>query len=182
LKILILGIGNILFADEGVGVHIVNYIKEKYEFDSSHQIDILDGGTLAQHLIPIIIEYDYLIIIDTINALKAKIGDVYFFDFDQIPADLDWQGSAHEVEMLQTLTMMDLVGDRPTTKIFGIVPTVIEPITFSLSPEVHNAVFIVEERLLKHLATLNIKIKTEKNVKIEDILPLSYKMYHDNSI
>jgi len=182
LKILILGIGNILFADEGVGVHIVNYIKEKYEFESEHQIDIIDGGTLAQHLIPIIVEYDYLIIIDTINAPKAEIGDVYFFDFEQIPADLDWQGSAHEVEMLQTLIMMDLVGDRPTTKIFGIVPTVIEPITFSLSAEVHNAVSIVEETLLKHLDTLDIKTKIEKSVKIEDILPRSYKMHYDNSI
>jgi len=182
LKILILGIGNILFADEGVGVHTVNYIKEKYDFESSHQIDIVDGGTLAQHLIPIIVEYDYLIIVDTINAPKAEIGDVYFFDFDQIPADLDWQGSAHEVEMLQTLTMMDLVGDRPTTKIFGIVPTVIEPITFALSPEVTNAVSIVEETLLKHFKTLDIKANIKQSVKIEDILPRSYKMNYDNSI
>jgi len=182
LKILILGIGNILFADEGVGVHIANLIKEKYEFQSEHKIDIIDGGTLAQHLIPIIVEYDYLIIIDTINAPKAEIGDVYFFDFDDIPADLDWQGSAHEVEMLQTLTMMDLVGDRPITKIFGIVPTVIEPIEFSLTPAVINAVSIVEDILLKHLKTLNIKTTIKQNVKIDDILPRSYKMHHDNSI
>lgn len=182
MKILILGIGNILFADEGVGVHIVNYIQQKYRFDSSHQVDLLDGGTLAQHLIPIIVEYDYLIIIDTVNAPGLKAGEVYFFDFENVPSGIDWQGSAHEVEMLQTLTMMDLVGDRPTTKIIGIVPTIIEPIEFSLSQAVLQAVSTVENTLVEHLRSLDIDPVIQKEMNIQEILPLSYKMHYENSI
>jgi len=54
LKILILGIGNILFGDEGIGPHLANFIEEKYTFKSTeHIINIVDGGTLAQRLIPI---------------------------------------------------------------------------------------------------------------------------------
>ncbi len=182
MKILILGIGNILFADEGIGVHMVNYLQKKYRFDSAHQIDLLDGGTLAQHLIPIIVDYDYLIIIDTVNAPGVEAGEVYFFDFENVPNGIDWQGSAHEVEMLQTLTMMDLVGDRPTTKIIGIVPTIIEPIEFSLSEGVDKAVHVAEETLLKHLRTLGVDAVVKTELSINDILPISYKMHYEHSL
>ncbi len=182
MKILILGIGNILFADEGIGVHMVNYIKEKYRFETEHQVDLLDGGTLAQHLIPIIVQYDYLILIDTVNAPGVEAGEVYFFDFEAVPSGVDWQGSAHEVEMLQTLTMMDLVGDRPTTKIIGIVPTIIEPIEFSLSEGVENAVPVAERTLIKHLQSLGIDPVVNKELSINDILPLSYKMHYEHSL
>lgn len=114
MKILLMGIGNVLFADEGVGVHFVNYMSEKYQFHhDEHQIDTMDGGTLAQGLTPILAQYDYLVVVDTVNAAGVEAGQVYFFDFDNAPPEVDWQGSAHEVEMLQTLCMMEIVGDRP---------------------------------------------------------------------
>ncbi|MDM5271137.1 HyaD/HybD family hydrogenase maturation endopeptidase [Sulfurovum sp. zt1-1] len=182
MKILILGIGNILFSDEGIGVHIVNYMKEKYTLSTHHHVDFMDGGTLAQHLIPVIVQYDYLIIIDTVNAPGVQKGEVYFFDFEDIPAAVDWQGSAHEVEMLQTLTMMDLVGDRPVTKIIGIVPTVIEPISFSLSDAVYHSVVTVESILVEHLASMDIQMDIKKKIAIDDILPLSYKMHDEYSL
>ena len=81
MKILILGIGNILFGDEGIGVHLANFIDEKYEFKGDHQVDIIDGGTLAQRLIPIITDYDKVFVFDCVDVDEANIGDVYFFDF-----------------------------------------------------------------------------------------------------
>jgi hydrogenase maturation protease len=50
VKILVLGIGNLLFGDEGIGVHFINYMGEKYHFEGEHQLDLVDGGTLAQRL------------------------------------------------------------------------------------------------------------------------------------
>jgi len=175
LKILVLGIGNLLFGDEGIGVHFINYMGEKYRFESEHQLDIVDGGTLAQRLIPIIVEYDKLIIIDTINAPGVKAGEVYFFDFDAVPDAVDWQGSAHEVEMLQTLTMMDLVGDRPQTMIMGVVPTVIEATEFSLSEGVTAAVPLMERTFLEYLNTLDVKAVKKAEVDIQAILPNSFR-------
>ena len=175
MKILVLGIGNLLFGDEGIGVHFINYMGEKYRFESGNQLDIVDGGTLAQRLIPIIVEYDKLIIIDTINAPGVKAGEVYFFDFDAVPDAVDWQGSAHEVEMLQTLNMMDLVGDRPQTMIMGVVPTVIEATEFSLSEGVAAAVPLMEKTLVDHLNTLGIDAIKKSEVDIQAILPNSFK-------
>ena len=175
MKILVLGIGNLLFGDEGIGVHFINYMGEKYRFDGEHKVDIVDGGTLAQRLIPIIVEYDRLIIIDTINAPGVKAGEVYFFDFDAVPEAVDWQGSAHEVEMLQTLNMMDLVGDRPQTMIMGVVPTVIEATEFSLSQGVADAVLLMEDTLIRYLNDLGVQTVKKSEVDMQEILPKSFR-------
>lgn len=182
MKILVLGIGNLLFGDEGIGVHFINYIGKKYQFEGEHQIDIIDGGTLAQRLIPIIVEYDHLIIVDTINAPGVKAGEVYFFDFDAVPDAVDWQGSAHEVEMLQTLNMMDLTGDRPPTMILGVVPTVIEITEFSLSEGVADAVPLMEKTLLEYLKTLRIDAIKKTEVDMNSILPNSFRSLDAYSI
>jgi len=175
VKILVLGIGNLLFGDEGIGVHFIKYMGEKYNFEGEHQLDIVDGGTLAQRLIPIIVEYDRVIIIDTINAPGVKAGEVYFFDFDAVPDTVDWQGSAHEVEMLQTLNMMDLAGDRPPTMIMGVVPTIIEATEFSLSEGVSSAVPLMEMTLVSHLKTIGITAVKKQDVDIQAILPNSFR-------
>lgn len=182
MKILVLGIGNLLFGDEGIGVHFINYMGEKYQFHGEHQLDFVDGGTLAQRLIPMIVEYDRLIIIDTINAPGVKAGEVYFFDFEAVPDSVDWQGSAHEVEMLQTLTMMDLVGDRPQTMIMGVVPTVIELTEFSLSEGVNSAVPVMERTLLEYLKTVGIEAEKKYEVDIQTILPNSFRSIDAYSI
>ena len=80
MNMLILGIGNILFQDEGMGVHFIHYLDEKYEFISDENtLSIVDGGTLAQRLIPEIVKYDEVIVVDCIDADNSKAGDVYFF-------------------------------------------------------------------------------------------------------
>ena len=175
MKVLLLGIGNVLFGDEGIGVHFIHYLDQKYRFDAPGRFDIVDGGTLAQRLIPIIVEYDRLIIVDTINAPGAEAGEVYFFDFDAIPGEVDWQGSAHEVEMLQTLRMMDLMGDRPPTMIMGVVPTVIELTEFSLSQGVHDAVSLMETTLLEYLATLGIEASIRDDIAVTSVIEHSFR-------
>ena len=176
MKILLLGIGNLLFGDEGVGVHFINYIGKKYRFEGENTLDIIDGGTLAQRLIPLMVDYDEVIIVDTINAPGVKAGELYFFDFEAVPDAVNWQGSAHEVEMLQTLHMMDMVGDRPKTMIMGVVPTVIEATEFSLSDGVAKAIALMEETLLNYLENIEIKsIKQRDDMTIYSVLPHSFK-------
>nr|WP_303648310.1 HyaD/HybD family hydrogenase maturation endopeptidase [Shewanella metallivivens] len=173
---MLLGIGNVLYADEGVGVHFVNYINDKYQFNhSQYQLDIVDGGTLAQGLIPIICQYDHLIVVDTVNSVDVGPGEVYFFDFDHAPAEIDWQGSAHEVEMLQTLNMMDIVGDRPHTFVLGVTPTVIEPMTLGLTPHLLQAIPTMEKALLAHMDTLGFTYLCKADLTIEQVIPDAYK-------
>jgi len=170
LKVLILGIGNVMFSDEGVGVHLCRLVEQKYAFSSSeHSITFVDGGTLAERLIPIIVEYDYLIVLDCVDASDGQIGDVYFFDFENVPSSISFQGSAHEVEMLQTLTMMDMVGDRPPTKIIGVIPEVVADTTLKMTPAVLKGSLVMEKTLIKHLSELGFTSNQISDIDIQTV-------------
>lgn len=159
-----------MFSDEGVGVHLCRLVEKKYAFSSSeHTLTFIDGGTLAERLIPIIVEYDYLIVLDCVDANDGEIGDVYFFDFENVPNSITWQGSVHEVEMLQTLSMMDLVGDRPPTKIVGIIPEVIEDTTLQLTDAVVKGSSVMESVLLKHLVELGFSYQQISDIDIQSV-------------
>jgi len=170
MKILVLGIGNVMFSDEGVGVHLCRLMEEKYEFSSQeHTLDFIDGGTLAQRLIPIIVQYDYVIIFDCVNTNDGEVGDVYFFDFENVPDCITFQGSVHEVEMLQTLRMIDMLGDRPPTKIIGIIPEVVSETTLHLTDKLIAGTAIMEKVFLKHMDELGFKYRIKQDIDIQSV-------------
>lgn len=177
MKILILGIGNILFGDEGVGPHLANLIEEKYSFTSDkHEVDIVDGGTLAQRLIPIITEYDRVVVIDCVKVAEGAIGDVYSFHFDDMPEYITWDGSAHEVEMLQTLQMIEMMGDLPPIKIVGVIPYVIgENSTFQMTDEVVKASVTMEQVIIDYLHSLKVDVLVKnRDIEITDVTATTY--------
>lgn len=179
MRILVLGIGNILFGDEGIGVHLSNLLKVNYRFSSpEHSLDIIDGGTLALNLIPLITSYNYVILLDCINAVDGKIGDVFFFDFKNIPNNINWQGTAHEVEMLQTLRMIEILGDLPTIKIIATIPEIINDDTmFDLSTKIKDSALLMRDIVLKDLKELGFSIDEVDNKNIQDIANNSFKGY-----
>ena len=177
MNILILGIGNILFGDEGVGPHLANLIEEKYAFISDeHSVEVIDGGTLAQRLIPIITEYDRVLLIDCVNVDEGNIGDVYSFDFDKVPDYITWNGSAHEVEMLQTLQMIEMMGDLPPVRIVGVIPYVIgENSTFTMTDEVLKASLTMEKTIIDYITSFGIEAKVKQAaLKIADVAGNTY--------
>lgn len=166
-----------MFSDEGVGVHLCKLLEHNYKFASDeHTIAFVDGGTLAMQLIPIIVEYDYVIIIDCIDANGGNIGDVYFFDYNDMPKKINWSGSAHEVEMLQTLQYMELLGDMPQTQILGIIPKRIDPLSFEISNEIKDGIKLAETTILKHLKDkFKFDIIKQDDKNIQDIANLFSK-------
>lgn len=176
MKFLILGIGNIVFADEGLGVHLCKQLEKNYKFTSDkHSIDFVDGGTLALQLSYIIAQYDKMIVIDCIDADDAKAGDVFFFPYDAMPKKISWSGSAHEVEMLQTLQYMELVGDLPQTQILACVPKRIEQMSFELSKEIVNASKIMIDTVIKHLEKEGFFCEKIADFSLQDLANSSYK-------
>lgn len=175
-NILILGIGNIMFADEGLGVHFCKQIKNNFSFTHKNaKIDFVDGGTLAMQLSYIIADYDQMIVIDCIEANDAKPGDVFFFPYDAMSQKISWSGSAHEIEMLQTLQYMELLGDLPQTHILACVPKRIEKMSFELSDEIIKASKIMEKTLLNHLNKLGFSFTKIANYTMQELAFDSYK-------
>jgi hydrogenase maturation protease len=152
-------------------------LDEKYEFKSNeHTIDLIDGGTLAQRLIPIITDYDKVVICDCVSAVDGSIGDVFFFDFTDVPEAVTWEGSAHEVEMLQTLQMIEMAGDLPETKIVGVVPYVIgENSTFDMTDEVLQASKVMEKAVLDYLKQNGVEVVLKNpDANLQEIARGSY--------
>ena len=154
----------------------MSVIEEKYNFSSDkHTLDIIDGGTLAQRLIPIITDYDRVIIIDCVKVNDGNIGDIYSFEFSDMPEFITWEGSAHEVEMLQTLQMIEMMGDLPPVKIVGVIPYVIgEDSTFTMTDEVVKASITMEKVIIDYLKSLDISVSIKNDLKITDVAKNTY--------
>ena len=133
------------------------------------ELRFVDGGTLAMALTPVIAWADVLIVADCISAEGGETGDVYFFGYEQMPPAVSWNGSAHEVEMLETLRLMELAGDLPRTKILGIVPKRIEPMSFELSAQAQEGANLMEKTLLNELSRLGFCYEKIANFSVCDI-------------
>ena len=149
--------------------------------DSADQISFIDGGTLASFLMPTMAEFDEILLVDCIDADGAKGGEVYFFDYDAMPKQINWSGSAHEVEMLQTLQMMDLCGDLPHVKILAVVPQRIEEASFKLSSVILESSKIMEKTALKYLSDLGFAHEKIADLSAQDIADRFAKRGRDDS-
>jgi hydrogenase maturation protease len=149
--------------------------------NSADQIRFIDGGTLASFLMPTMAEFDEILLVDCIDAEGAKGGEVYFFDYDAMPKQISWSGSAHEVEMLQTLQMMDLCGDLPHVKILAVVPQRIEEASFKLSSVILESSKIMEKTALKYLSDLGFAHEKIADLSAQDIADRFAKKGRDDS-
>ena len=149
--------------------------------NSADQIRFIDGGTLASFLMPTMAEFDEILLVDCIDADGAKGGEVYFFDYDAMPKQISWSGSAHEVEMLQTLQMMDLCGDLPHVKILAVVPRRIEEASFKLSSVILESSKIMEKTALKYLSDLGFAHEKIADLSAQDIADRFAKRGRDDS-
>ena len=148
---------------------------------SADQIRFIDGGTLASFLMPTMAEFDEILLVDCIDAEGAKGGEVYFFDYDAMPKQISWSGSAHEVEMLQTLQMMDLYGDLPHVKILAVVPQRIEETSFKLSSAILESSKTMEKTALKYLSDLGFAHEKIADLSAQDIADRFAKRGRDDS-
>jgi len=145
--ILVLGVGNILLSDEGVGVRVIEAMKGMTLPDN---VELLDGGTGALDLFDFMANRDKVIIIDAAKG-GGKPGDIYRFGPDDIRMQRQCLTSVHQVSLLDTLTMARLAGCSPRDiVIFGIEPRGVDW-GLELSPEVAAVVPKVIELIMSEL-------------------------------
>lgn len=130
-QIMILGVGCILYADEGFGVRIVEEMQKRYEF--AENISLVDGGVLGVNLLGVISQPDYLIVVDVIRN-KGNPGDLYRLEGEQIPERIRAKNSLHQVDLLEALTLCQALDKVPQTVILGVEPEDIETLSVELTP------------------------------------------------
>ena len=133
--ILVLGIGNLLLTDDGVGVHAVNeLLKEEWPAN----VKLMDAGTFTQDIFYLFEGYEELIILDIVHA-GHEPGSLYLLNEDQLVRDEKRRLSIHDIDLLDSLDMAErLHGARPHLTIIGMEPANFTEWSMELSPVVKS--------------------------------------------
>jgi len=117
--VLVIGIGNILLRDEGVGAHIIEQMQKIHLPDD---VELVDGGTAGADLLDVLAERRKVIVIDAVQA-DCEPGTVLRFTADDLVHPEGVGVSLHELGLGEALTMTRQLGCAPEdVVVFGIQP------------------------------------------------------------
>ena len=152
-RVTVMGIGNILFTDEGVGIRVIERLQESYDFPKN--VLILDGGVLGLGLLGFMVDSDDLVVVDTVRNGGAP-GTLYRLEGDEVPRRFLDKTSIHEVDFLEALTACEALDNVPETVIIGVEPEDIESLSIELTPTIEKQMGSLIEMVLKELTRLGV--------------------------
>jgi len=149
-NILVMGIGNLLLGDEGIGVQVAQHLENK---PTPEYVDVLDGGTGGFHLLEQMESYDHVIIVDATmdddppGTVKV-IEPVFAHDY---PPSL----SAHDVGLKDLIGSLYLLGKVPKVYLVIVSIKMIQPMTMDLSPPVMECIPVIFDTIVELTAEIN---------------------------
>ncbi len=163
-KVIIIGIGNLLLMDEGIGIHVINEL-EKHKLPEN--VDICDGGTGGFKLIDLMHEAKRVIFIDAVETGKAP-GTITTFKSEDVRSMYPKKKySLHDTDLLEVIKMVELLEHPPEIEIMGVQPktinygtTLSRELTDSI-PDIINTIYneidniLVIESIIYHGTTKN---------------------------
>ena len=154
-RVLLLGIGNILWADEGFGVRALEQLKQHYRFPDN--VTLLDGGTQGIYLVQNIRETDILVVFDAVDY-GLPGGTLKRVEGDQVPKFLGAKKvSLHQTGFQEVLAMAEMMGDYPAhLLLIGVQPVELEDYGGSLRDAVKAQIQPAIEMALDYLAGFGI--------------------------
>ncbi len=154
-SILLLGIGNVLWADEGFGVRVIEQLQRHYRFPES--VKVLDGGTQGIYLVEHVQAADVLIVFDAIDYGLAP-GTLKQIVNEHVPKFLGAKKmSLHQTGFQEVLAMAEMLGRYPEQLLLiGVQPEELEDYGGSLRPGVKAQLQPAIELALTYLQTFGI--------------------------
>lgn len=150
MSIVVLGVGNILEEDDGIGIYACAYLNANYTF--SPDIEVINGGVEGINLLNLFLDNERIIILDTIN-LDDEAGSIYNIPSYELSGYGLNSGGAHEVGVMQCLDMIELMGHPlPESNVIGIIP---QSITFHMGLSV-----VLQSRFNDYIKTVINYLKT----------------------
>ncbi len=135
-KVLVLGLGNILLGDEGVGVRVVEQL---LSLSLPEWVEVIDGGTAGYELINLFEGKERVIIVDAVKTDDVP-GSVYKLDMTILDEDANVHLSLHQVGLKNVFRMASLMDINPEVTLIGIVPKEYQDCRIGLSKEVEKAI------------------------------------------
>ena len=150
IKYLIIGAGNLLLSDEGMGIHIVNKLSQQESFKDTEFVDI---GTSTLDICSFLSdELEKIVIVDCIKAAGYKEGTVFKLTLDDLKARQLNKFSLHQMELIDSLKLLSIVNNLPPVIIIGVVPYNISTFSINLSQEIENIFPAIIEKITKVIA------------------------------
>lgn len=139
-RVLVLGLGNPLLADDGVGLAVLASVESQGPWPAN--VRLVDGGTWGMSLLPDVIEAETLLVLDAVRSGRAP-GSVVRGEDDAVPRWYAHPASPHQVDLPEVLGAAELLGRLPArVVVVGVEPEPVAPdeLRLGLSPVVAAAV------------------------------------------
>ncbi|MBX2955834.1 MAG: hydrogenase maturation protease [Cyclobacteriaceae bacterium] len=141
---LILGVGNYLMGDEGLGVHLAQQLKNEI---TPGLADVLDGGTAGFQLMEYIESYPRVILIDA--TLDDKPAGTIQLIRPKFASDFPKAMSTHEIGLKDLVESLTLLDQLPDVYLFVVSVKTIQPLSVDLSPDVQVVFPELKRRILE---------------------------------
>lgn len=150
-KVLILGVGNYLMGDEGVGVHLARQLSSEL---NDEQIDVVDGGTGGFQLMELFETYSTVILVDA-TLDPDKEGTIRLIQ-PKFSADFPKAMSTHEIGLKDLVESLILLDKLPEIYLFVISITKVQPLSIELSPEIDKSLKDLKDRVVDLAYSLSV--------------------------
>ena len=178
MKNIVIGVGNVLFKDEGVGIYAAHYLEQNYEFDGD--LEIMDGGTLGFKLMTFFQEYDNVIILDTVS-IEDEPGSIFRLPSEVLLGMGQYRKTAHEVEIVEMLEICSVLDKHAQVTILGIIPEDIQSVKIGLTQKIEKAFMDLINQALKDIEALGVTVtKKEEQKSIADVAKALMGSYNDD--
>ncbi len=149
-KILVLGVGNYLMGDEGIGVHAAKELSELY---LPINVEVVDGGTGGFHLLSYLHDYKYVIMIDATMDGK-KEGTVRVIE-PKFASDFPRSLSAHDIGLRDLIETAVISGELPKIYLIVVSISTIQNMEIELSPPIKSSIQIIKKKTLELINSIN---------------------------
>ncbi|HJV66775.1 MAG TPA: HyaD/HybD family hydrogenase maturation endopeptidase [Geomonas sp.] len=151
---LVLGIGNLVMSDDGVGVRVIQELASSFNFPEG--VAVVDGGTLGLDLLPQLEGVDRLLVVDAAD-FDLPPGTISRLSGEEVPVVLETKLSPHQMGLKDLLAVASLQGIAPAEMVlWGVQPERLE-MGIDLSPPVAAAVDPLVQSVLSELVGWGLK-------------------------
>jgi len=155
MQVLVLGIGNILLQDEGIGVHVVRELQRRYQIPAG--VEILDGGTAGMSLLDDLMDQEYMIIVDAVHTGEPP-GTVVRLADEAVPVFLQQRISPHQLGLSEVLAALVLTDKKPPHLVLiGIVPEAME-LSLELTATIEQKLDLLVNKVVSELAAIGVQL------------------------
>ena len=168
-RVKVVGIGNFILQDEGVGVHAINLLSESNSLPP--QVELIDGGTHSYDLVDWFCQADVIIIVDALQGggepgtmYRAPLGDLSLRPQDHCT-------SLHQLHFIEAVHMVNMLGYYPEIIVYGVEPDVIDwgtELTPKVAAQLPRLTQLIAEEVKTILHEEGISVNAGENIELQN--------------